>query len=470
MEVSGDPLIPHIPTTRLDILTNGFWKVNHTKQFISTRLFLEALSGILRTDTPAVFASRLPRQDLLSILIQDLSLEMHGFTDSLHVSPLFENWSSVNKSDLPFGAKLWTDPEMHRGSNAFFFHGPNDRVNTPGLLEVLSESLATNLSTRFVCLVPSQVQLPPHFLELASIRMGCPLFGFAREKDCFSECPMSIILAANKHSLLADPINWENFVHRLQNWSSEFISIPPLTDALFRERVGLSHAPRSLAKHPHTVTLNSTSIMHFYDPFALTERIQNSRLVPPRAAELITQGNKHPRFLSLLGILPNQLRTLLKETDYENREEALSELSRTLFFAGFRIWKKRQLLASRYWKDIAPQNRQLVHPKYRKRKKRKIEDNISASNCKNPFHFLHRHCNLSKKRPTKCPCSIVPITEVPNQRITTFFQVSAKPSKIPLDPTFFISRTDKIREQHDRGKRRKVSHSLDYKHRKKENM
>ncbi len=112
---------------------------------------------------------------------------------------------------------------------------------------------------------------------------------------------------------------------------------------------------------------------------------------------------------------------------------------------------------SRYWKDIAPQNRKSIHPKIRKRKKRKIEENITASNCKNPFHFLRRHRNLSKKRPRKCPCSTVPITEIPNQRITTFFQVSVKPLKIPVDPTFFISRTDKIREQHDRGKRR-VSH------------
>src|SRR3569832_1739409 len=106
---------------------------------------------------------------------------------------------------------------MHHGSNAFFFHGPKDRVNTHGLLEVLSESLASNLSTRFVCIVPNPQQIHPHIQELACIRGGCPLFGFGEEKDCFSECPMSLILAANKHSLLIDPINWENFVYRLQN-------------------------------------------------------------------------------------------------------------------------------------------------------------------------------------------------------------------------------------------------------------
>ena len=100
------------------------------------------------------------------------------------------------------------------------------------------------------------------------------------------------------------------------------------------------------------------------------ERSQNIGSIPPRAAELIAQMNRHPRFLSLLGILPNQLRTLLKETNHENREEAILDLSRTLFFAGFRIWNKRQKLASRFWKNIAPENRSITHS-YTKGKKRK---------------------------------------------------------------------------------------------------
>src|SRR5882724_12047472 len=90
----------------------------------------------------------------------------------------------------------------------------------------------------------------------------------------------------------------------------------------------------------------------------------------PRAAELIAQMNRHPRFLSLLGILPNQLRSLLKETNHENREEAILDLSRTLFFAGFRIWNKRQKLASRFWKDIAPENRNVIGLNSNKGKKR----------------------------------------------------------------------------------------------------
>src|SRR5256885_16644460 len=77
------------------------------------------------------------------------------------------------------------------------------------------------------------------------------------------------------------------------------------------------YPPRPLSKHPQAIILNSTSLINFYDAFAPTERSQNIGSIPPRAAELIVQMNRHPRFLSLLGILPNQFRTLLKESNHE---------------------------------------------------------------------------------------------------------------------------------------------------------
>ena len=110
----------------------------------------------------------------------------------------------------------------------------------------------------------------------------------------------------------------------------------------------------------------------------------------------------------------------------------------------------RQKMASRFWKDIAPENRKINHAK-RKKRKRKIEDNIVSSNCKNPFHFLRRYRNLSNKRHTRCPCSIAPDSkQMPNQQITSF--LTTLPRKIPLISTFIHSRSDKIREQHDRRK------------------
>src|SRR5690242_1375518 len=117
----------------------------------------------------------------------------------------------------------------------------------------------------------------------------------------------------------------------------------------YSERESLHHPPRSLSKHPHSEMFN-ISLINFYDAFAPMEKSQNLGSIPLRAAELITKMNRHPRFLSLLGILPNQFRTLLKELGFQNREEAISDLARTLFFAGFSIWSKRQKMASSLWK------------------------------------------------------------------------------------------------------------------------
>ena len=130
-------------------------------------------------------------------------------------------------------------------------------------------------------------------------------------------------------------------------------------------------------------------LINFHDAHAPMEKPQNWGSAPPREIALIGRMNQHPRPLSLLGILPNQFRTLLKETAFENREEAISDLSRTLFFAGFSIWNKRQKLSSRFWNDISPKNRK----KHKKKQKKKyqIEAELVSSNCKNPFHFLKRN-------------------------------------------------------------------------------
>src|SRR5277367_5920738 len=86
------------------------------------------------------------------------------------------------------------------------------------------------------------------------------------------------------------------------------------------------------------------------------------------------------------------------------REEAL--LSRTLFFAGYRVWKKRQQLATRYWKEVGQRQQNGISLKRRKRKKENAENAISQSNCQNPFHYFRRYDNLSKQR------NIVDITKV----------------------------------------------------------
>jgi hypothetical protein len=67
-----------IHSSRLDILTNGFWKANQSKPLISTRNFLDNLSKVINNPETSPFLNALPRQDILSMLIQEFSLQMHG--------------------------------------------------------------------------------------------------------------------------------------------------------------------------------------------------------------------------------------------------------------------------------------------------------------------------------------------------------------------------------------------------------
>jgi len=58
--------------------------------------------------------------------------------------------------------------------------------------------------------------------------------------------------------------------------------------------------------------------------------------LPIEVASQIHKINLHDPLLGMLGILPNQLRSLVKDS-MDDCEPALTELSRTLFWAGFRI-------------------------------------------------------------------------------------------------------------------------------------
>jgi len=272
---------------------------------------------------------------------------------------------------------------------------------------------------------------------------------------------MSLILAANKESMAIDPINWETFTDQIQtwaqNWTQGLFTMSHFTDARFRERTHPQHSPRALSNQPLNVNLRSISSLHFYDAFASgTPAILHS--IPFRASELLRKLNRHPRFLSVLGILPNQLRTLLKESGHENREVALLDISRTLFFAGFRVWSKRHHLNSYYWNHIAPDNRK-VQTHLAKRKKHKVDNSASLSKCKNLFHFLARHSNLSSERNTKCPCRTVTYrAKVYKTHPITAFVYKFPRTEIPSSTNIkdFMTRADVIREQHDRGRKRKI--------------
>ena len=83
---------------------------------------------------------------------------------------------------------------------------------------------------------------------------------------------MSIVFGANKQSMATDPINWESFIHKIQDWSQNWplglLNLNADTNALFRERTHLPHSPRTLSKHPYTLALNAISTLHFCDIFA----------------------------------------------------------------------------------------------------------------------------------------------------------------------------------------------------------
>ena len=97
--------------------------------------------------------------------------------------------------------------------------------------------------------------------------------------------------------------------------------------------------------------------------------------------------------------------------------------------------------------------------------------------CLNPnartLFYLRRRSNFSKQRPTKCPCRNVIVTQkiYTNQPITEFTRKVPKKIVLDTDPRteslkkkselrsqvkLFITRTDAIRNEHDRSKKRSL--------------
>jgi hypothetical protein len=84
--------------------------------------------------------------------------------------------------------------------------------------------------------------------------------------------------------------------------------------------------------------------------------------------------NSHSRFAAVLGILPNQLIRLVRETKPEDQDAILKDLRLTSFWHGYRVWRQRMYLDHEYWRDKAP---------LCLKGKPDVLDN-----CVNPFHYL----------------------------------------------------------------------------------
>jgi len=80
--------------------------------------------------------------------------------------------------------------------------------------------------------------------------------------------------------------------------------------------------------------------------------------------------NNHDRFAAVLGILPNQLIRLVRETKPEDKDVILKDLRLTSFWHGYRVWRQR-MYHHEYWRDKA----------------RKGKPDVLDS-CVNPFHCL----------------------------------------------------------------------------------
>ena len=185
-----------------------------------------------------------------------------------------------------------------------------------------------------------------------------------------------------------DPIDWSCFKEDLTVWSEQRcpdLTINSITDLKFSERLAPSHSPRACAHG----TERSTNIYNF---FALTpprhENLKEMEMkgVPVHIAKLIYNFSKHNPLLSTLGILPNQLRNILKLWT-PNFEEAFDDIAVTLFFHSYQIWKFRKRLMSRYWKNIAQED----WKPYPVKRKKETPITQEQKKCRSPFHFLERH-------------------------------------------------------------------------------
>ena len=137
--------------------------------------------------------------------------------------------------------------------------------------------------------------------------------------------------------------------------------------------------------------------------------------------------------------------------------------------------------AAAFWKNIAPaawkkyksdpskgaRVKQSGYPSRRKRKQK------SSPSCANPFHFLDKCGDYSKEKPTNCSCSqsqrpnkrgviqdirsFVPLIPISIEDIerTVYIKERLVLTEVKSKSTLFTTQEDLVRDQHDRGKKRK---------------
>ena len=110
---------------------------------------------------------------------------------------------------------------------------------------------------------------------------------------------------------------------------------------------------------------------------------------------------------------------------------------------------------SQIFGNIAPKE----WKKYNSKKKKKDNKDTKTHKCKiekkeyqcqNPFHFLIKHCDLSRKLPTPCSCSQIRKIRKPARFLDLRTSFSYKCDD---NTEAFATREDLVRGEHDRGKK-----------------
>ena len=372
---------------------------------------------------------------------------------------------SVCEDDVSFGSlgPFWKADLS--GRNCLFVCSGQDQRDFPRISEKINLLVNSKQPTRILLIIPtqllSQLVLPPRkILEIASVPIALPLIR-PEEVDCKyfgAKESYSIILALNQESMLIDPIQWDDFKKALLVWAEENcldLVIPDLTDNLFTERVPLPHPARAMCKSPSF----PSAVYRFFD-FASLPKLETNHLVlhgiPIDDAKLIAKINQHNPSLSMIGILPNQLRQMLKRIN--QNDNGFEELSKDLFWKGYGIWKIRKRLMSNFWKKIAPEEWKIHKGKNKPKKdnkEKKSKKVKKAYPCQNPFHFLKRHCDLSQTLLTPCPCPRTLKRKTVHRYldIRAFIFSESHNSSSSISSERHTTREDLVRGAHDRGKK-----------------
>src|SRR3569833_1791826 len=120
-------------------------------------------------------------------------------------------------------------------------------------------------------------------------------------------------------------------------------------------------------------------------------------------------------------------------------DDAMLDLSKTLFWKGYSIWKKRKALISDFWKH-SPNEWNTQGGKVPK---------LTNPFCSNPFQYFPLHADLSKKRQTLCYCSKFKDVRVHPDRDVRDFLIPPVFPVINVRAVDFSTREDLVREDCD---------------------